>query len=230
MKFNIHNWKSLGVIVLLGLITTSCYNNKAERNIEFSPNMYNSLPLEPYSRTVYGETNYGGNYAALDEGVDEIRYFDNGLPAQKPVEGTVPRAESWYYQEAYSPYPYGNSVEEYERAGAELTSPLNDSTTNEGGFNCTEATYQRGKETYEVFCIMCHGEKGDGNGNLVTSEVYPQVPSYYGPTLKDLPAGKMFHTLTYGKNLMGSYASQITPQERWEVICYIQEFQKQAAQ
>ena len=39
-----------------------------------------------------------------------------------------------------------------------------------------------------------------------------------------LPVGKMYHSITYGKNLMGSYASQLTPEQRWEVICYIQQF------
>jgi cytochrome c len=228
MRSGIHNWKWLGVIALLGLITTSCYTDKSKRNIEFSPNMYNSLPLEPYSQTVYGDVNYGGNFAALSPGMDTVRYFANKLSAQKPVEGTVPRADSWIREEAYTPYAYGNSLEEYERAGLELQSPMSDAATNEGSYNCTEATFEQGKATYEIFCIMCHGAKGDGNGILVQNGKYPKVPSYYGPTLIDLPAGKMFHSITYGKNLMGSYASQLTPQQRWEVICYIQEFQKQA--
>ena len=56
---------------------------------------------------------------------------------------------------------------------------------------------------------------------------YAPPPAYNSAALKELPAGKMFHTLTYGKNNMGSYASQLTPVQRWEVICYIQKFQEQ---
>jgi hypothetical protein len=45
--------------------------------------------------------------------------------------------------------------------------------------------------------------------------------------LKNLSAGKMYHSITHGKNLMGSYASQVNPTERWKIIRFIQTLQKQ---
>lgn len=227
MSKSIHQWKWLGIIAVLAVVTTSCYTDKSKRNVEYAPNMYNSLPLEPYSQTVYGPE-AGGNFYAIEADTDKVAYFDNGLSAQAPPAGTVPRAESWYTKEAYSPYQYTNTFEDYEAAGVSVTSPLNNPETNEKGFNCTEETYLKGKVLYERFCIVCHGSGGKGNGNIVAPKgPYPAVPSYSGPTLVNLPEGKMFHTITYGKNLMGSYASQLTPNERWQVICYIQEFQKE---
>lgn len=222
MKFT-RNTLLLGLFVLL---LSGCWTDKSHRNVEYAPNMFYSIPLEPYSQTV-GEDGPEGyiKYSTND------KYQDGAsLSAMYAPEGTVPRAESWYRTEAYTPYPYENTPEDYELAGTNWTSPLRamdpDSTS---GFNCTDETYANGKVLYERFCIMCHGAQGKGQGILVTSGVFGAVPSYSsaeGTGVKNLSEGKAFHTLTYGKNSMGSYASQLTPMERWEVICYIQEFQK----
>ncbi len=203
----------LSLCILLGVVASSCrYTDKSRRNIEYAPNMFYTIPLEPYTQ---GEKN---------------TVFEDGINAQLPPEGTIPREDSWIIQEAYSPYPFEETFEGYEAAGLEFTSPLNDPAFNAEGINCTEETYNKGKRLYEVYCIMCHGKNGNGQGKLVSEGVFGNVPSYASEALRTLPEGKMFHTLTYGKGIMGSYASQLTPRERWEVICYIQEFQEQAPQ
>ena len=194
-------------LLILGL--SSCrYTDKSKRNVEYAPNMFYSMPLEAFSQ---GEKN-------------EI--FPDGLSSQKPPAGTVPRGESWIVEEAYMPYPYEESFEGYEAAGLEYFSPLDDSTGNAAEYNCSAETFAKGKRLYDVFCVMCHGPNGMGQGKLVTEGVFGNVPAYNSEALVNLPAGKMFHTLTYGKGIMGSYASQLTPEQRWQVICYIQEFQK----
>jgi hypothetical protein len=45
--------------------------------------------------------------------------------------------------------------------------------------------------------------------------------------MKALTAGKIYHTITYGVNNMGSHAPQISPTDRWKVVMYVQELQKQ---
>ena len=197
-------------IFLVTLISSCGYTDKSKRNLEYAPNMFYSIPLEPLSQEKKNEV------------------FPDGLNSQAPPKGTVPREESWVVQEAYSPYPNENDFDGYEAAGSEFVSPLNDSSYNAEGFNCTNETYAKGKYLYEVYCVMCHGKNGKGQGKLVTEGVFGNVPSYSSETLRNLPEGKMFHTLTYGKGIMGSYASQLSPMQRWEVICYIQEFQEQA--
>jgi len=200
---------SLCVLILLITVMSSCrYTDKSTRNVEYAPNMFYSIPYEPYTQG------------------DKNEVFKNGLSAQKAPEGTVPRKTSWYREEAYVPYPYPNTFEGYESAD-EWFSPLSDSTFNESSYNCSVETFERGKTIYETYCIMCHGPNGQGKGNLVTSGKFAVVPSYSDAAHRNLSEGKMFHSITYGKGVMGSYASQITPEERWEVICYIQEFQKQ---
>ena len=79
---------------------------------------------------------------------------------------------------------------------------------------------------YTTFCVHCHGKEGKGQGSLTKDGKYPPPPSYSGDQLKDLPVGKMYWTITHGKNLMGSHASQLTPEERWKVIMHVQKLQR----
>ena len=129
----------------------------------------------------------------------------------KPVAGTIPRFndETLPYHENYA---YPNTNEGYEAAGLGVVNP----------YPATELILEKGKKVYSNFCIHCHGEKGDGNGILVQRDKYAGVPSYYSAALKDLPEGKMYHTIYYGKNMMGSHAAQINYAERWSVIRYVQ--------
>jgi mono/diheme cytochrome c family protein len=79
-------------------------------------------------------------------------------------------------------------------------------------------------EIYEKMCTQCHGAEGKGDGALSKNGHIAGIPSY-ADKLKDLPAGKMYHTLTYGKGLMGSHASQLSQKDRWLVIEYIKVLQ-----
>lgn len=86
---------------------------------------------------------------------------------------------------------------------------------------------------FNIYCAICHGTKLDGQGPLVTSGKWAGVPAI----LTDLgkfgkavyPDGQMFHTITYGKNTMGSYASQLNVKQRWMLVNYIRSKQKPAA-
>ena len=145
------------------------------------------------------------------ETYDKSTVFEDGLSARKPVAGTVARfnPETLPF---YEQYQFKNTNEGYEEAGQSLTNPLPNN----------DEILAMGLKTYGIFCIHCHGEKGDGNGILVQNEKYAGVPSYYSASLKDLPEGKMYHTIYYGKNMMGSHAGQINFVERWAVIRYVQ--------
>jgi mono/diheme cytochrome c family protein len=113
------------------------------------------------------------------------------------------------------PYTIPNNQDGYELAGVSIKSPLTE----------TEAVVAKGKAIYENFCVACHGKEGLGNGPVVEKGGHP-APGAYNGSLKNLPEGKMFHTLTYGKGVMGSHASQLTKEERWQVIAYVKVLQK----
>ncbi|MEO1589246.1 MAG: hypothetical protein AAFS00_18360, partial [Bacteroidota bacterium] len=96
------NIKWLIVVVLIVALMSGCTYDNAKRNVEYAPNMYNSLPLEPYSETEYHETDIGGNFFANGKKTDQEILseigFKYGMSAQKPPEGTVPRVETQYYE------------------------------------------------------------------------------------------------------------------------------------
>ena len=134
--------------------------------------------------------------------------------ARIPVAGTIPYAPD--RMAFVLPYAYPNTPEGYEAAGLLLRSPI-DSVTVE--------MVEEGKQIYVQMCTQCHGEQGKGDGALSRNGHIQGIPSY-SDKLKDLPEGKMFHTLTYGKGLMGSHASQLSQRARWLVIEYIKVLQQ----
>ncbi len=143
--------------------------------------------------------------------------YDNNEESsvRKPVEGTIPFHANAEKAQIEMPYAYPNTPEGYEAAGANLKSPL----------PLTEAYIAEGKEIYTKMCLHCHGETGLADGAVVTNGGFPPPPAYNGSQLKNLPVGKMFHTITYGKGQMGSHASQLSKEERWKVIQYVQVLQ-----
>jgi len=85
------------------------------------------------------------------------------------------------------------------------------------------------KRIYNINCGICHGEKLDGNGPIYNggNGPYPIAPKNLvaDPVVSKMPAGQMMYSLTYGKNLMGSYASQLSTKQRWMIIHYVQSMQ-----
>ncbi|MFF5384059.1 c-type cytochrome [Pedobacter suwonensis] len=141
--------------------------------------------------------------------------FKDGKTAQLPPAHTKPVGFTEYDE-------YPNTKEGYEAAGASMVNPLPVDTVN----------LAQGKHLFTVFCSPCHGDKGDGQGHLVKIEKFSGVPAYQtgsssrGGNMVDLTAGKIYHTITYGVNNMGSHASQISPTDRWKVVMYVQQLQK----
>ncbi len=193
----------LFIASLIALCFSSCVTDPNSPGLEYMPDMYRSPAIEAY----------------VDYGFDE---FKPGMTAEKadsmrlvqsvriPVDGTIPYRGA--DQLAFNaPYPYPNTTDGYEAAGAGFKSPL----------PTTEENQAAGQALFEKFCIQCHGEKGAGDGSITQKAggKYPAVPSY--ESRKGLAEGKMFHTLTYGKGLMGSHAYILNQKERWQVIQYV---------
>ena len=126
--------------------------------------------------------------------------FNNGIEAQLPVEGTIPRG--------WVPYEFEDTNEGYDLAKNTLFSPIEKNDKN----------LAEGKELYGVYCAVCHGSKGDGQGILMKREKFLGIPSYAD---RDITEGSTYHVLMYGKNLMGSHASQVDSKERWQISQYV---------
>ncbi len=141
--------------------------------------------------------------------------FANGQTAQLPPANTTPIG-----YDKHEEYP--NTIEGYLAASAGMKNPLVRDISN----------LEQGKTLYLHMCGHCHGPQGKGDGEIVKQEKFPPPPSYStgnssrGGAMKDLTDGKIFHTITYGLNLMGPHRSQLSPDERWKIVMYVHELQK----
>ena len=140
--------------------------------------------------------------------------FADGLTAQVPPAGTTPIGFDRFDQ-------YPNTMEGYEAAGLNLHNPLERTVQN----------MEQGAILYNRYCATCHGDSGHGDGSIVKLEKFPPPPSYAtgnssrGGSMKELTDGKIYHTIYYGLNSMGSHASQISPEDRWKVVMHVRELQ-----
>jgi mono/diheme cytochrome c family protein len=162
------------------------------------PKDKNSPGME-FMPDMYRSTSYETN--------GKTNVFADSMVNRLPASGTIARG--------YMPYPYANDSLGYENAGHYLKNPIAP----------TAEVIEKGKELYGKFCVHCHGSGGQGDGKMVESGKYPAPPPSYSGALKNLPEGKMMHTLMYGKGMMGSHAGQLNAEERWKVIRYIQTLQ-----
>lgn len=128
--------------------------------------------------------------------------FKNGKEGQMPAEGSIPRG--------FTPFEIDNTTDGYNFAKTSLMSPM----------DSTQVDLVQGKALYDIYCGICHGNKGDGQGNLVKREKILGIPSY-ADVGRAITEGSVYHTIYYGKNAMGSYANQLNETERWQVVAYV---------
>jgi hypothetical protein len=203
--------------IALGILVWGCTSaDKDNPGVEYAPQMYNSVAYEP-----------------LNQIVDENHEFYNSAPfndynGQKKinmmtsVEGTVARQRNPSLTgnpKTTSDQPllyYSIHRDSAELAGRILKNPLPaDSTGN---------MVAEGKHLYLGFCAPCHGNEGLGDGKV--GEKYKGIPNYTAGRYKTLPEGHIFHVITHGKGRMWSHKSQLSPEDRWKVVLYVQKLQK----
>ncbi|MDE3236966.1 MAG: c-type cytochrome [Bacteroidota bacterium] len=194
--------KKLTIIAFLaaGTVVMSC--NDVQRK---PSNIY--MPDMAYSRAY--ET-YADHSNLKEEGVN----YNN-----MPVAGTIARGEEM-------PFPLtkdapGDTTN--YAASKQIKNPIDSLSPKE---------YTEAERLFLVNCGICHGPKLDGNGPLYKGGEgpYPAKPATLVGDAKyeAMPEGQMFYSVMYGKNLMGSYASQLTRKQRWQIIKYIKLKQAEA--
>lgn len=128
---------------------------------------------------------------------------DTMMTAKKPVNGTIARGQM----------PGVPAGMDYERAGASLKNPI---ALNDAVMKDAEALYGK-------YCTHCHGDAGKGDGKVGLK--LPGAPPAYDGALKNLPEGKIFYSISYGKGMMGPHASLLSVEERWQLVHYVQKLQ-----
>lgn len=120
-----------------------------------------------------------------------------------PPEGTVPQG--------WTPY----AMKSAEEAAAKLKNPFEKNMENT----------MKGQKLYMTYCVPCHGSQLDGKGTI--AEKWPAaIPSLTSKVVRDFKDGHIYHLITVGRGLMGSYASQVRPEDRWLIINYIRHAQE----
>jgi mono/diheme cytochrome c family protein len=83
---------------------------------------------------------------------------------------------------------------------------------------------ERGRERFEIYCVVCHGYTGDGDGMIVQRGFLPP-PSYQTDRLRQAPVGHFFDVITNGFGAMPAYAAQVPVSDRWAIVAYIRALQ-----
>ncbi len=133
-----------------------------------------------------------------------------GLTQQDPPLGTLPRG--------LNDFSYGPSEAERARAARELKNPEPFSSE----------VVEQGRTAYSRFCVHCHGAKGRGDGKVARANGALSFPLSGSSTFAK-PDGELFHIITYGRNNMPPAALQLPAEERWRLIRYLRELQREEA-
>jgi len=128
--------------------------------------------------------------------------FADGRGMRTPVEGTVAKG--------FIPYPYKGQTNPTEV----LANP----------FLATKENIALGKAKYFTYCSPCHGHFADGDSRLRGQ--FPNPPTLHSKRARDFSDGMIYHIITNGQNVMPSYSSQITRDERWAIVNYVRVLQR----
>jgi mono/diheme cytochrome c family protein len=174
------------------------------------------------------------------EAYEASKFFKDGLSSRPLVQGTVPRG----YLRADTQLYTGKKTAGVSSSGGSSapagTTNANSQTgtgaTRSGNgamfpddvdtfpFPVTAEVVRRGQERYQIYCSMCHGATGAGDG-MVVRRGFKQPPSYYTEDLRNAPVGHFFDVMTNGWGSMPDYAQQIPVQDRWAIVSYIRALQ-----
>ena len=194
--------------ITAGLVITSCRMGKNDPGKVYMPDMFYSRAYETYA------------------GLDSARFTNDTLLAggkiyydRMPVAGTVARGEMAAFPLAI------------DKTGDSINYVASKSTTNPlPALNAVDS--MEAARLYLINCGICHGDKLDGNGPLYKGGdgPYKAAPKNLigDPVVSKMPDGQMFYSITYGKNAMGSYASQLSTRQRWMVVHYVKGMQAAA--
>ncbi len=219
MKIRSIKLVGIATVAVISIMLTSCVSNSDSSGLEYMPDMYRSPAIEAY--VDYGEIRgkqFGrlkSQLSAKTPPLGTIPYYGNGnnmddVTLMLPYFRN-PGAEFWSTH-GLRDFKF-SANNEYELAKDDVVNPY----TMTGG-NAKEIL-KEGKEIYSSKCMHCHGEKGDGNGQMSLNGTFVGVPNYADRA--SISNGQMFYSIYYGKGSMGAHGSMLDKKEIWTVVHYI---------
>ena len=207
------SYKSVFVFAT-GAVFMSCAGGD-NQGLEYAPNMYHSVAYEPLKQIVDEES---GAWVQADQSRSTYGeyYSSNPLNPHRmnmriPPANTVRRDKNGFM-------PYRLGKDDLEIAAETLANPLPNTAEIEN----------EGKMLYTKFCRHCHGDNGNGDGPIrgpETSPVFPGIADLHSAAIANKPEGHFFHVITHGKGRMGAHGSQLSIEERWKIVRYVQKLQ-----
>jgi mono/diheme cytochrome c family protein len=131
--------------------------------------------------------------------------FADGRSARVPPADTVARGDLRLDDHLYTGKVNGKDVDTFP-------------------FPITKEILERGHQRFDIFCSVCHGRLGDGQG-MIVKRGFPPPPSYHIARLRDAPVGHFYDVITNGYGVMYSYSDRIPVKDRWAIIAYIRALQ-----
>ena len=133
------------------------------------------------------------------------KFFPDRAASRPLIVGTVPRGALRTNQVFYAALRGTNLVDEI---------PI----------KVTRELLQRGQERFDIYCAVCHGPAGDGNG-MIVQRGFPPPPSFALERLRQAPVGHFYRVITDGYGIMFPYATRVAPEDRWAIAAYIRALQ-----
>jgi len=158
----------------------------------------------------------------------ESDFFADKRASRNLPEGTVPRGflredKALYTGKKENVAPNQQVQTVTDASGNTLIASFPDAI-EEFPVPVTKELVDRGEQRYKVFCIVCHGPTGNGDG-MIVRRGFVKPPTYNDDRLRNAPVGHFFDVITNGQGRMNSYASQIPVADRWAIVAYIRALQ-----
>ena len=162
----------------------------------------------------------------------ESSFYKDGTGSRPLVDGTVARG---YLREDRAFY-LGKKANAQSTPSSPQTPPTGSSANSQSGLypddveaipmQITKEDLDRGQERYNIYCSVCHGMTGYGDGMVARRGFNKPAPAnYHQDRLRQAPAGHFFDAMTNGWGAMPAYAQQISVEDRWRIVAYIRALQ-----
>lgn len=189
----------VSALILAAAVAVVSCNSKREPGKIYMPDMAYSRAYETYAL-------HDSTVFTTDPAEAGHKIFYNSLP----VNGTMGRGE-------LPPYTVPNDSNGLLILSALVKNPLPALSK--------EDSLEAGR-LFNINCGICHGAKAEANGPVGAKVGGVKSIIAASPTFSD---GRLFHVMTYGQNLMGSYASQLSRKQRWMIVHYIRSLEPKTA-
>lgn len=157
-------------------------------------------------------------------------FYADGRAARPPVAGTVPMG---YAMPLHKPVDgsEGKGDSPYDRIlfseGTDYlaTGKMGENWGTGLPFYASPGVMARGQQRFGIYCAVCHGATGAGNG-VAQKFGLSTVQSLTQERIRVMSDGEIFDTITHGKNTMMGYGDRIQVLDRWAIIAYLRALQK----